>query len=926
MNTEKQQSNFMEGVFNFIEYDSIQKTKFPIKINAYNLKKHSQQEINLTNLRKTITQSLKVILAEGQSILKVKFLNDNKGLFCSVARSHLMDQIIYILYNKVKNYLKTKDPISLLAVGGFGRGELAPFSDIDLLFLTRSGNKKISEKFVHFILYTLWDLGLSVGHSTRNIADVINDSKRDIILRTSVLENRYLAGDKKLFNELNRKFKLLQKRTVSEFINLKLKEQENRHHKMGDSRYMLEPNIKENKGCLRDLNTLFWISKYHYKFNKITEIKKYSLSWSNELKRFNQALDFLMTIRCHLHYISKKDDNILNFSAQEQIAKNLGFKNRGNTLSVERFMKRFYLIAKDVGSLTRLFCTELDNYNNSQPIYSSETSDRDWKNFELKNRQVFYYKNKTEGKKGKVSPIIILKIFKFAQNRNLDIHPSTIYSIINSIRTISEFKNKIELYNIFVRILLSSKNSEKYLRLMNECGVLGKLFPDFQKIVGLMQYNMYHHYTVDEHTLRSIGFLHKLEKGDLREVAPIASRLIRKIQSRKVLFISIFLHDIGKGRNEDHSKVGVEIAKNICLSLGLKDEEIENVLWLVKNHLLMSKIAFNYDVSDPKTIDDFTKIVQSPEKLKLLLILTVADILAVGPGIWNSWKAALMRDLFRLSEEVLYGANPYHLLELNPDNSMIKTREYLTNWENEEFSVYSSQYPRNFWSALDVETHVWLAKKHKTNRKKIKQIDIFFKKLKNTNSILIVVIALDNPGLFSDIAGAISIQGTDIQTAKIFTRKDGMATDFFWVKSNTSTVFDKEKLDKIKQSITKSIKTNFNPEKQIFKLWKSTPERIRSLKSLSRVIVDNNMSNSQTIIEVNCQNKPGLLYKLTKEIKDLNLQIQSASVSTYGNSAVDVFYVKDVFGMKIENEKRINLIKKNIQLALMDNFETEKIQ
>ena len=370
----------------------------------------------------------------------------------------------------------------------------------------------------------------------------------------------------------------------------------------------------------------------------------------------------------------------------------------------------------------------------------------------------------------------------------------------------------------------------------------------------------------------------------------------------------------------------MEIAKNICLSLGLKDEEIENVLWLVKNHLLMSKIAFNYDVSDPKTIDDFTQVVQSPEKLRLLLILTVADILAVGPGIWNSWKAALMRDLFRLSEEVLYGANPYHLLELNPDNSMIKTREYLTNWENEEFSVYSSQYPRNFWSALDVETHVWLAKKHKTNRKKIKQIDIFFKKLKNTNSILIVVIALDNPGLFSDIAGAISIQGTDIQTAKIFTRKDGMATDFFWVKSNTSTVFDKEKLDKIKQSITKSIKTNFNPEKQIFKLWKSTPERIRSLKSLSRVIVDNNMSNSQTIIEVNCQNKPGLLYKLTKEIKDLNLQIQSASVSTYGNSAVDVFYVKDVFGMKIENEKRINLIKKNIQLALMDNFETEKIQ
>ena len=926
MNTKKKQSNFKEGFFNFVEDDTIKKTKFPIKINAYNLKKNVHQEISLTNLRKQITQSLKVILSEGQSILEVKFLNDNKGLFCAVAYSHLMDQIIYIIYDKIKNYLKTKDLLSLLAVGGFGRGELAPYSDIDLLFLIGPRNKKISEKVIHFILYTLWDLGLSVGHSTRNIADVIKDSKKDIILRTSILENRYLAGDKKLSNDFNSKLKILQKSTVSEFINLKLKEQDNRHYKMGDSRYMLEPNIKESKGCLRDLNTLFWISKYHYRFNKITEIKKYSLSWSNELKRFNKALDFLMTLRCHLHYMSKKDDNILNFSAQEQIAQNLGYKNRGNTLSVERFMKRFYLIVKDVGSLTRLFCTELDNYNDVQPIYSSASYDRDWKDFELKNRQVFYNKNKTEEKNEKVSPKIILKIFEFAQNRNLDIHPSTIYSIINSKRTISKLENKKELYNLFIDILLSSKNSEKYLRLMNECGVLGKLFPDFQKIVGLMQYNMYHHYTVDEHTIRSIGFLNKLEKGDLREIAPIASRLIKKIQSRKVLFISTFLHDIGKGRNEDHSRVGEEIAKKICTSLELKEEETENILWLVKNHLLMSKIAFNYDVSDPKTIDDFTKKVQSPEKLKLLLILTVADILAVGPGIWNSWKAALMRDLFRLSEEVLYGANPYHLLELSPDNSMIKTRENLKNWDNQEFEVYSSQYPRNFWSALDVETHVWLAKKYKTNRKKIKLIEIFFKKLKNTNSILLVVSAPDNPGLFSDIAGAISIQGVDIQTAKIFTRKDGMATDIFWVTTNTRTVFDKEKLNKIKQSIIKSLTTNFNPEKQIFKLWKSTPKRIRSLKSPSRVIVDNMVSNSQTIIEVNCKNKPGLLYKLTKEIKDLNLQIQSSSVSTYGNSAVDVFYVKDVFGMKIESEKRINLIKKNIELALLDDLETEKIQ
>ena len=330
----------------------------------------------------------------------------------------------------------------------------------------------------------------------------------------------------------------------------------------------------------------------------------------------------------------------------------------------------------------------------------------------------------------------------------------------------------------------------------------------------------------------------------------------------------------------------------------------------------MSKVAFNYDVSDPKTIIDFTKLVQSPERLKLLLILTVSDILAVGPGIWNSWKASLMRDLFRYSEEVLYGADPHQLLELNPKKSKLNIKQKLIYWEQEEFDNYSNHYPKNYWSSIDVETHVWLAKITKQNISNNKLINLNYKILKNTETALLVIMAPDHSGLFSDIAGAITIQEVEIQTAKIFTRKDGIAIDLFWVSPGKRIVLDQEKLDKIGRSITKSLSNSFDPEKKIAQLSEETYKKVKSSKITSRVIIDNNISNSHTIIEVNGKNNLGLLYKLTNEIKKLGLQTQYASVSTFGNRVVDVFYVKDIFGMKVDSKKRENLIKEKINSIL----------
>ena len=718
-------------IFDFKNYE-----KVSIKLNSPFINKTIKPEKNPIALRNNNISFFKELFNEARITIENSFKHNNNGLFCARANSCLMFQIITLMFKTFKNNFRNLNGISIVAIGGFGRYELAPYSDLDLLFLVSSKNKSIQDKLINFVLYCLWDLGIKVGHTTCTVNQVINDIEYDLTFKTAILDKRFIIGEKRLFNNLKIKFNALRKDTISQFVKLKIKEQSQRHHKTGGSRYMLEPNVKESKGCIRDLNTIYWLSKYKYGFESLNELKTYDKKWENYLSKYYNSLKYLMTVRCHLHYLSRRDNNILDISAQEQIAVCLKYSNRKNISSVERLMKRFYLSTKDIGNLTRIFCNDNlivnKNYLTNLNYYYNETFKLS--NFELKDNKLNFTLNHPNEK---INPKDIFKIFQFSQSKNLDIHPSTLDIIISSKNLVGKIVNKDELLEIFISILLSQNHSEKYLRLMSESGVLGKLFPDFQKITGLMQFNMYHHYTVDEHTLMAIGYLNKLEKGELIELAPIASSLIKKTQSRKILFLAVFLHDIGKGKNKDHTIVGEKIAHQVCQNLKLKDQETETITWLVRNHLLMSKYAFNYDVSDPKTILNFTNLVQSPEKLKLLLIITVVDILAVGPGIWNSWKAALMRDLYKYSEEVLYGADAYQLMELNPEKSKIQLMEALVDWKREDFEDFANLYPDQYWSSVDIDTHIWLAKII-YKKPRTKKITVNFKTLKKTDSFEIV--------------------------------------------------------------------------------------------------------------------------------------------------------------------------------------------
>ena len=871
------------------------------------------------NYRNNLLFTIKKIYNEGSQKLEKRFKLDNNGEQCVKGHSSLIDKILkLVLLKSSKNLnLKKNKSICLIAVGGYGREELAPKSDIDILFLTPKIKSKSIKDLIQYILYLLWDVGFSLGHSTRSVNEVLYDSKTDITIRTSLLDRRYIEGNINLYKELEAQFKVFQKKSIPDFIKLKLLEWEIRHLKMGGSRYMLEPNIKEGKGALRDLHTLFWIAKYAYGINNFLEIKKININWKSELKRFIRAQKFLWSIRCHLHYLSKRNDNILNFEAQNKIALFFGYKNRKNILAVERFMKKFYLTVRDVGSLTRLICTELDHIYSRKKLYPTQNYSKDSENSSLviEDGKVTFsekidIKNDLE---------IIFELFRFSQEKKLEIHPAALNTVWKNQRFLSKKNlNKLKISKLFIEIMMSKNNAEGSLRLLSEFGVLGRLFKEYKWIIAQMQFDMYHHYTVDEHTLRAIGFLHKINKGELKDLAPVASKIIHEIQSKKVLFIAMFFHDIGKGQGGNHSIIGEKVLRKYTPFLGLDEEEEETAAWLVRNHLIMSRIAFNFDISDPKTINDFCDIVQSPERLKLLLVLTVADILAVGPNIWNTWKAVLMRDLFRYSEEVLLGANPNNILDLSASESIKKIKNFLKDWTDKEFNKYTSNLSDKYWSVFDFETQVWHAIISRNETFTDNLVKVETKSDLKSKSIKLVVMAPDYPGLFSKIAGAIASQGIEILNARIFTRKDGIGLDSFWLQSENENIIDDFKLERIKSTIIKSLTGKHNPEIEILKRIKSTSQKEKIMNAPARVFINNELSNTQTVLEINGKDRVGLLYFLTTKLTDLGIQIQSASVSTYGHRIVDVFYVKDIFGMKIINKNIFKKIKNELKNILIN--------
>ena len=883
------------------------------------LKALAEQAKNKNDVRAVILAEMKIWLAAMRSRLEKRLIAERDGADYVGAHALGMDMLIRSALNLACSYIFKKTPgFGLMAVGGYGRGELAPHSDIDLLFVMPDSGAKKQEPIIEFLLYLLWDMGLTVGHASRTIRQNLAAADEDTTICTSLLEMRPIGGDNIATDKMMAAFsKWLKRQSVAPFLSAKLEERDARITRTGGTRYAVEPNVKDGKGGLRDLHTLFWMAKYAYRVNSAAEFLETGILRQSEARSFAAAQRFLWTVRCFLHLHHGREDDRLSFDAQMEIAPKMRFSDRGGLRGVERFMKRYYLAARHVGNLTRIFCAALETDFDRRPRLSLKkfwladaASDLDIAPFILEKGRLHL----PENRRFRDDLDQIIRLFNFALIHELDIHPDTLRRLTRAVRAARTAQlQTAQTHEIFLQIISGKGNPERVLRLMNESGWLGIYMPDFGRIVGMMQFDMYHSYTVDEHSLRAVGIMREIEQGKLADVAPLASQLIHEISSRRALFVAIFLHDIAKGRGGDHSVLGAEVARNIAPMLGLNDEETETVVWLILTHLLMSKTAFRYDLNDPQTIIDFAEKVQSPERLKLLLVLTVADIQAVGPDIWNGWKASLMRDLYHRSEAVLGGAAPSEVSKGAAIDAMQEARARLTQWDDQRFEAHARLFYPSYWTNFATDSHLYHAELATKFDSSDQQLLVDFKVDEDKKSTILVVMAADHPGLFSRIVGSVAMSGCSIVNARINTRHDGTILDQFRIQShNRGAVTDSATQQRIASLIEQSLAGDISLFDKLREKSAQLSPRLKVMTVPPRVLVTNGRSKTHTVIEVNGADRPGLLYQITYHLLQLGLQVNSATVSTYGEKAVDVFYVKDVYGLQIEKPATQEKIKQDL--------------
>jgi [protein-PII] uridylyltransferase len=880
-------------------------------------------------LRAAMAKRLKLALTEGRAAAEQLLLKERQGRLCAERLCFMQDEIIRILFDFIGKHLyQSRNPseaerMAIVATGGYGRGLMAPGSDIDLLFLLPYKQTAWGESVAETILYCLWDMGLKVGHATRSVDECIRQAKADMTIRTSILEARFLLGDSKLFDELVARFdKNIVQGTAAEFVTAKLAEREERHRRAGQSRYLVEPNVKDGKGGLRDLHTLFWMAKYVYRVREPEELLEQGVFDNEEFAVFRRCEDFLWAVRCHIHFVTGRAEERLSFDIQREIAVRLGYTEHPGMKDVERFMKHYFLVAKDVGDLTAILCAELEQRQAAPaPVLSRmiarfrpagrrtlpETDD-----FIIDNNRI----NVANPDVFRRDPLNLLTIFRLAQSHNLALHPDATRAIRRSLKVIDRnFRQDEKANQLFLQIL-TSQEAEIVLRWMNETGVLGRFIHAFGRIVAMMQFNMYHHYTVDEHLLRCIGVLAEIERGDNEEFA-LANDLMRKIQpqNRAVLYITLFLHDIAKGRTEDHSIAGARIARRMCPRLGFSPAETDTVAWLIEQHLVMSSIAQSRDLSDRKTIENFAAVVQSLERLKLLTILTTADIRAVGPGVWNGWKAQLLRTLYYETEPVLTGG----FSEVNRAQrvaiAQAEFQEQIKDWTAEQREAYVARHYPAYWLKVDLRHQLAHARflRDAERQQQTLATSVAFDPERGVTEL--TVLAPDHPWLLSIIAGACAVTGANIVDAQIYTTTDGLALDTISI----SREFDMEEDElrraaRIAAAIERALRGDLKLPEMISQ--RAAPKgRIKAFAVEPDVTINNQWSHRYTVVEVTGLDRPGLLYALTTTLSKLNLNITSAHVATFGERVVDVFYVTDLLGDKISSPTRQAAIKRAL-LAL----------
>ena len=841
---------------------------------------------NELSLLKENKNSPKEFLQKKSLILKAN-LNQNNILNILNARSNINDALI--LYTSEKFNI-SNDEISLIAVGGYGRKEFYPKSDTDLLILINDQKKEQHKKNIsHFLAY-LWDIGIEVSHSTRTIKECITEGSRDISIATTLLESRYISGSKKMFENL---IKTIDESksfwSNKDFYQEKVDEQIKRHLQFNNTAYNLEPDIKNGPGSLRDLHTIFWLCKKFLGIDRIEELLNHNILTEKQLQQLINSRNFLSLIRYSLHSETKRAENRLLFEYQKKLAKQLNYEDQDHLIGVEIFMQDYYKSARTISRMNEIILQTLKQ----QFLEISENKVKDInQNFQIKNQLV--------GLKDDISfkdkPALLLEIFLlFQKNKDIEgIDAKTIGLITNNLQLINkDFRRKIEHKEIFLEILKAPEGVTHELRRMNLYGVLGHYIPAFGLIEGRMQYDLFHAFTVDEHTLFVVSNLRRLALTRFNHEFPEDSQKMQAIESPEILYIAGLFHDIAKGRGGDHSIIGAEEAEVFCLDHGLTNYDSKVVSWLVMNHLVFSLTAQKKDIYDPNVIRDLALLIGDELRLDYLYLLTVCDVRATNPTLWNSWKKRLFDDLYLLTKKALREG-----LEEPIDKEEL-IREKITLTKN-ELNNHEFQNVENFLSYFDDDYFI----KFNMNEILKQSLVMINRNIPNKAQDIIDISAIDNEDYFYafvftqidnesfyKITSIFEQEGVSVRDAKVVrVNEEYCIYSFYFDHMRTM----KDEINQKNEAINKYI--NEAMASDSFSAQSSSQILSRRLRSFDKKVdisFSEDLIHNRTVMEITCIDRPGLLSNISKILKEESIWIQSAKIATIGENADDIFYLNN---------------------------------
>ena len=805
----------------------------------------------------------------------------------------------------------------LMALGGYGRRELAPHSDIDLMFLYQTGSGKAVESLVRAVLHPLWDCGFQVGHSLRTIADCIELAETDATVKTSMMEARFLAGSADLFQEFHRKYlrKVVSKNS-DVYLDQKLEERRREYQKFGETVYLLEPNVKKSKGGLRDLHLLQWAGMARFQAPTIRELSDRGILSRADLLALTEAREFLWRVRALLHVHAEGPQEILTFDEQVWLAQHFGYQNQPHLLAVEQFMQQYYQHTMGLHERCMRFVERCRAVPFWQRLSRFLPAPRVDEYFVVRGSLL----SVAEEHRNKVldSPALLLRLFDLARARNLTIVPPLIEDIHRHVDQMpAETYRTPEVSNGFLRIL-AGPGTTATLEAMHRAHLLEKLVPAMGTVRGLMQFNQYHKYTVDEHSLLAVGRAEALSQD-----TGVLGEVYRGIKRKDILHLAVLMHDLGKGREEDHSDVGKRLSEEVALRLGFDEQETRTLSFLVHKHLLMAHTAFRRDPNDEKVVLPFAREVGTPEVLKKLLALTAADIAAVGPGVLTKWKESLLIELYTRTMPEVSGDRdeqgaPERWSKVVDDVCHHFTQIGSVENDRAWVEAHLKQFPERYvygTSSSRIAAH--LAGVRRLHRGDV-VIDTDFNRELAVCEYSVITHDDLTPGIFSKIAGVMAGSGLQILDAQILTRADGIVVDTFQV---TDPDYQGEPPAERRQTVGDRIAA-------VLKGWEHVDDVLRRGARLkltrplpkapeaTEVRIDNETSDSCTIIDVFADDRQGLLHVITNAIFQLGLSIHAARISTRLDQVADVFYVTDPAGAKVRDHVQLERVRTVIEQAI----------